>query len=145
MKKFWYLFFSLQLFTFSLKAQEKENIDYQYIRNNNEYHAYAVFLKSDDQNKALEFQITSTFLVDKLNGLSIKKGKIDIKIPFTKLDTVIKTDENTLNNVVIVASFKNLLKTKIECDTVIIFTLSDETKIELPFNFCVVKNKFESN
>lgn len=145
MKKFWYLFFSLQLFTFSLKAQEKENIDYQYIRNSNEYHAYAVFLKSDDQNKVLEFQITSTFLVDKLSGLSIKKGKTDIKIPFTKLDTVIKTDEKTINNLVIVASIKNLLKMKIECDTVIIFALGDETKIELPFNFCLVKNKLESN
>ena len=145
MKKFYYLFFSLQLITFLLKAQEKVNIDYQYTRNNNEYHAYAVYLKSDDQNKTLEFEVTSTFLMDKLTGVSIKKGKMDIKIPFTKLDTVIKTDENTLNNLVITASFKNLLKMKIECETVIIFTLNDERKIELPFNFCLVKNKLESN
>ncbi|MES2448417.1 MAG: hypothetical protein V4546_14620 [Bacteroidota bacterium] len=145
MKKFYYLFFSLQLITFLLKAQEKVNIDYQYTRNNNEYHAYAVYLKSDDQNKTLEFEVTSTYLMDKLTGVSIKKGKMDIKIPFTKLDTVIKTDEKTINNLVIVASIKNLLKMKIECGTVIIFTLSDETKIELPFNFCLVKNKIENN
>lgn len=145
MKKFWYIFFSLQLLAFFLNAQEKENLDYQYIRNNNEYHAYAVNIKPGSENKTLEFEITSTFLMDKLTGVSIKNKKIEIKIPITKLDTAIKTDNNTLSNAVIIASFKSLLNMKIDCETVIIFTFNDDRKIELPFNFCLVKNKLDSN
>ncbi|RZL34291.1 MAG: hypothetical protein EOP00_31860, partial [Pedobacter sp.] len=110
MKKFLQLFFCIVLFSLNVKSQDKRiNVDYQYSRAENEYHAYNMFVKIDETKSAIEFEFLTTHSFDKLQSVAVKNGDKLIQLPFNAVDFLIKTDDENLKSLLIVANMKSIL------------------------------------
>lgn len=128
------------------QAQDKRsNVDYQYVRTETDYHAYSAFVKSNAPIKNIEIELVSTFGLDKLETISIKKGKHFIKISFAAINSVMQNDNKSLNGLSILPSFDKIWKANINCETTIVFQFENGKKIELPFMFCRLKEQINAN
>lgn len=146
MKKILFYILLLGCFVGNISAQEKKaNVDYQYIRNNNDYTAYTLFVVSFQNSKTVELELVSTFAIDDLTEISIKKGSNYIKLTPTARKVKLENDNKNLNGLLVTADFDRVLKAKIDCETTIIFSFSNGKKIELPFMICLLKEKLVSN
>ena len=92
MKKNLFYFLLFVCFAGNVSAQDKKaNIDYQYIRSNNDYTAYTLFVVSSQTSKTVELELVSTFVLDELTEISIKKGSSYIKLTPTAKKVKLKT------------------------------------------------------
>ena len=145
MKKSLPLFFCLILLYSTAKAQDNRvNIDYQYSRIENEYHAYTMFAKVDEKKSVVDIELVTTLSFNKLKNISIKKGDRPIQLSFNKIDTVTKTDDENLKSLVITVDLKSILNSTIDCETILFFLFEDGNKIALPFRFCLAKEKLKT-
>lgn len=146
MKKNLFYFLLLVFLAGNVSAQDKKaNIDYQYIRSNNDYTAYTLFVVSSQTLKTVELELVSTFVLDELTEISIKKGSSYIKLTPTAKKVKLENDNKNLNGLLVSADFDRVLKAKIDCETSITFSFSNGKKVELPFMFCLLKEKLAAN
>jgi len=146
MKKILFYILLLSFFAENVSAQEKKtNVDYQYIRSDIDYTAYTLFVVSTQTSNMVELELVSTFALDNLSEISIKKGNNSIKLTPTAKKITLENDNKNLNGLLVTADFDRILKAKIDCETTINFSFSNGIKIELPFMLCLLKEKLAAN
>ncbi len=143
MKRLNLILVTLFLITNICAAQDdlKTSIDYQYKREGDTYSAYSTFLNKEEN--AISLAIVSSYKIEELQRIKIKFGELFIDVPFSKLTSTLPNDDKAMNSLGVKLELNKLLQEKTDCELKIIFQLIDGTKIELPFMFCLLKEKLK--
>ena len=135
------LTFAFMLFAITaIHAQDlKTSIDYQYKRTANSYTAYTLFFNKE--TSAVSLSLTATETIDDLQSVKVTYGKLLLDVPFKKSTIKLPNDDKSIHSLTIELDLGRIWQEKIDCETTLIFTMSNSSKFELPFKFCSVKEK----
>ncbi len=95
------------------------------------------------EENAISLAIVSSYKIEELQRIKIKFGELFIDVPFSKLASTLPNDDKAMNSLGVKLELNKLLQEKTDCELKIIFQLIDGTKIELPFMFCLLKEKLK--
>lgn len=130
------------LYTLSY-GQNKVNVDYEYLRVGNEYHAYSAFINPVKNRNSLELYLVSSFKFDKLKEIFIKDRDNMRPVSFVSANSTTENDDKALHGLDISLDGHKLWKIHFDCETVIVFKFSNKLQIELPFKYCEIKERFK--
>lgn len=143
MKHIILLFLTFSISNLAFSQESKKNVDYQYLRNGDEYHAYSALVNAVNDSKTLELQLVSTYKIDRLNEILIKENKKQIKISFSTVISNAKNDDKSLQKLSLLLDAGKILKNKFDCDTEITFVFNNGQQITFPFNSCLIKESLK--
>ncbi|MCZ4222773.1 hypothetical protein [Pedobacter rhodius] len=139
------LFFFLVLTKLSFGQQLKQNIDYQYYRDDKNYYAFELFKNQSSNDDNLMLNFTSNVEFKKIDKIYIQAGTEEVKVKFKVRAEVVSSDNPAFRFYPVVFSLKDLTHKEIDCEAKINFKMDNGMIYTLPFNICNLKLQLAQN
>lgn len=124
---------------FSYAQDLGKQLDYQYRRDIETYHAYALYQSNNQEVKTIDLLLTTTFDVGDLQKIFFNVDGNLIKLPFKKSKITVPIDDKDLYNLLVRIDLSDLVAGK-NCEQFIVFNFSKNRKVSLPIELCKLIN-----
>ncbi|WP_316829424.1 hypothetical protein [Pedobacter aquatilis] len=120
----------------SFGQQVKQNIDYQYYRDDKSYYAFELFRNIADDKAIVNLNFTTNTAFKKIDKIYITNGVKEVKLKFKTRSDVVESDNPELKFHAISLNIKDLANKEIDCEAKIVFKLDNGLIYTLPFSRC---------
>lgn len=142
MKKSLLFIILLSLSKLLLAQNVKQQIDYQYFRDDKSYYAFELYKELNAESTDLiKLNFSSNSIFKKVDKIYITSNLTDIKIKFRQREEKIDSDNPEMKFYPLVLSLKELKSKDISCDAVITFKLDNGYSLSLPFSMCNISEQ----
>ncbi|MCX2574326.1 hypothetical protein [Pedobacter sandarakinus] len=132
-----FIIFVLMLIAEFAHSQTKQQLDYQYFRDDKVYYAYELFRNTTGTNRQLMLDFTVNVAFKKIQKVYLISNKSEIKVAFEIRNEVLKSD-NPSQHSFPMAMDKDFDISIVPCDAKIVFVLDNKESYPLPFSACAV-------